>query len=51
MKLPEAEQLLAQLTEQMRPQVSAQTALLGIHTGGAWLAERLHANQIGRAHV
>ncbi|MBK9623590.1 MAG: bifunctional pyr operon transcriptional regulator/uracil phosphoribosyltransferase PyrR [Rhodocyclaceae bacterium] len=44
MKLPEAEQLLAQLTEQMRPQVSAQTALLGIHTGGVWLAERLHAN-------
>lgn len=38
----DAETLCAQLIEQMRPQVSADTALVGIHTGGVWLAERLH---------
>ena len=41
--LPDAEQLLAALTAQMRPHVSAQTGLIGIVTGGAWLAERLHS--------
>jgi pyrimidine operon attenuation protein / uracil phosphoribosyltransferase len=44
MKLADAEQLLSGLTEQLRPQVGPETALLGIHTGGVWLAERLHAN-------
>ena len=42
MRLPDAEALLNQLAERMRPQVSADTALIGIHTGGVWLAERLH---------
>jgi pyrimidine operon attenuation protein / uracil phosphoribosyltransferase len=42
MRLPDAEALLNQLGESMRPQVSADTALIGIHTGGVWLAERLH---------
>jgi pyrimidine operon attenuation protein/uracil phosphoribosyltransferase len=41
--LPDAEQLLAALIAQMRPQVAAATGLIGIVTGGAWLAERLHA--------
>jgi pyrimidine operon attenuation protein/uracil phosphoribosyltransferase len=40
--MPDAEALLNQLAERMRPQVSADTALIGIHTGGVWLAERLH---------
>ena len=40
--LPDAEELLAALTAQMRPYVTAQTGLVGIVTGGAWLAERLH---------
>jgi pyrimidine operon attenuation protein/uracil phosphoribosyltransferase len=40
--LPDAEQLLIALTAQMRPHVTAQTGLIGIVTGGAWLAERLH---------
>lgn len=40
--LPDAEQLLATLAAQMRPHVTAQTGLVGIVTGGAWLAERLH---------
>ncbi len=43
MQLPDAENLLDVLVEQMRPHVDESTALVGIHTGGAWLAERLHA--------
>lgn len=42
MPLPDAELLLVALTEQMRPEVGADTLLVGIHTGGAWLAQRLH---------
>lgn len=42
MHLPDAEQLLADLTGKMRPEVSGNTALVGIYTGGVWLAERLH---------
>ena len=41
--LPDAEQLLQALTEKMRPEVGPETGLIGIHTGGVWLAERLHA--------
>lgn len=40
--LPDAEQLLQALTDQMRPEVGPETGLIGIHTGGVWLAERLH---------
>ena len=40
--LPDARDLLAALTKQMRAHVTAQTGLIGIVTGGAWLAERLH---------
>ncbi len=40
--LPDAEVLLARLTELMRASVSPDTALIGIHTGGVWLAQRLH---------
>ena len=40
--LPDAEQLLARLTDQLRPAIDERTALVGIHTGGAWIAERLH---------
>jgi pyrimidine operon attenuation protein/uracil phosphoribosyltransferase len=42
MLLPDAERLLADLTERIRPEISTDTAMVGIHTGGAWLAERLH---------
>ena len=41
--LPDPEALCAQLVQQLRPRVNADTALVGIYTGGAWLAERLHA--------
>ena len=40
--LPDAEALLKTLAAQMRGAVTPQTALIGIVTGGAWLAERLH---------
>jgi pyrimidine operon attenuation protein/uracil phosphoribosyltransferase len=40
--LPDAEQLLKALIEQMRPAVGPETGLVGIHTGGAWVAERVH---------
>ena len=43
-QLPDAEELCAALAEAMRPYVDpATTALVGIHTGGVWVAERLHA--------
>lgn len=42
MQIPDAEALCAALIEQMRPHVTPDTALVGIHTGGVWLAERLH---------
>lgn len=39
----DAEALYRQLEAQIRPHVTAATALVGIYTGGLWLAERLHA--------
>jgi len=42
MPLPDAEALLERLIQQMRPHVGAEARLIGIHTGGVWLAHRLH---------
>ena len=42
-ELPPAEALLSALVEAMRPDAGPDMALVGIHTGGVWLAERLHA--------
>jgi pyrimidine operon attenuation protein/uracil phosphoribosyltransferase len=41
--LPDAEQLLGRLIDLMTPVLSADTGLVGIHTGGVWIAQRLHA--------
>lgn len=41
--LPEAEALCEKLARELRPRVGATSAMIGIHTGGAWVAERLHA--------
>lgn len=41
--LPEAETLVERLVAELRPALRLDTAMVGIHTGGAWLAERLHA--------
>ena len=40
--LPDPEALLATLAEQMRGRISPAAGLVGIYTGGAWVAERLH---------
>ena len=39
--LPDAEAQCAQLAEQLRPRVGPDTTLIGIYSGGAWIAERL----------
>ena len=41
--LPDAEALCAKLVTQIKPHVKPSTAMIGLYTGGAWLAERLHA--------
>jgi pyrimidine operon attenuation protein/uracil phosphoribosyltransferase len=41
--LPDPEVLCAGLVRELKPHITAGTALIGIHTGGVWLAERLHA--------
>ena len=42
MQLPEAEALCADLVRRLRPETTPETGMVGIRTGGAWLAERLH---------
>jgi pyrimidine operon attenuation protein/uracil phosphoribosyltransferase len=39
--LPDAEHLLETLADNIRPLLTEESALVGIHSGGAWLAERL----------
>jgi pyrimidine operon attenuation protein/uracil phosphoribosyltransferase len=39
--LPDAEAQCAELAELIRPQLKPNTALVGIHSGGAWIAQRL----------
>ena len=41
-RLPDAEKLCAQLAAELRPKLSQKSAMVGLYTGGAWLAERLH---------
>ena len=40
--LPDAERLVSDLAAQMRGKLDAGAAIVGIYTGGAWVAERLH---------
>jgi pyrimidine operon attenuation protein/uracil phosphoribosyltransferase len=42
MSLPDAELLCQELVRKLRSGVTDSTGLVGIRTGGAWLAERLH---------
>ena len=42
MKLPDPEALLDTLAAKIRPDLRPETALVGIHTGGVWVAQRLH---------
>jgi len=41
--IPPATELIDSLVAQLRPQVTPTTVLVGIHTGGVWVAEALHA--------
>ncbi len=43
MQLPDAEQLCADLAARLRPDLRPDSVLVGIHTGGVWVAQRLHA--------
>jgi len=43
MKLPDAEALCEQLAAELRPRIGPKSAMVGLYTGGAWLAERLHS--------
>ncbi len=40
--LPDVDSLIARLAEAIRPQLAPDTALVGIYSGGVWIAERLH---------
>ncbi|MBS0300317.1 MAG: bifunctional pyr operon transcriptional regulator/uracil phosphoribosyltransferase PyrR [Proteobacteria bacterium] len=42
MRLPDAEAVLKDLTQKIRSDTGKDFSLVGIHTGGVWLAERLH---------
>ena len=42
MTLPEAEKLCGELAAELKPRVGLKTAMVGLYTGGVWLAERLH---------
>lgn len=46
MPLPDAEAVFESLAKKIQADVSRDFALIGIHTGGVWLAERLH-QQLG----
>lgn len=39
--LPDAEAQCAELADLIRPHLASNTALIGIHSGGAWIARRL----------
>lgn len=41
--LPDANTLIARLAAAIAPSLAPDTLIVGIHTGGAWVAERLHA--------
>ena len=49
--LPDAEAALRELVERMRGAVAYDAALVGIYSGGAWIAERLAAELPGEHKV
>ena len=40
--LPDVDTLIKRLVDAIRPQLAADTALVGIYSGGVWIAEHLH---------
>jgi pyrimidine operon attenuation protein/uracil phosphoribosyltransferase len=41
--LPDADTLITRLADAIAPTLTPETVIVGIHTGGVWVAERLHA--------
>ena len=41
--LPDADTLITRLADAIAPTLTPETLIVGIHTGGVWVAERLHA--------
>ncbi|OAI53390.1 bifunctional pyr operon transcriptional regulator/uracil phosphoribosyltransferase [Betaproteobacteria bacterium SCGC AG-212-J23] len=41
-KLPDTEKLCQDLVRELKPRIGPKTAMVGLYTGGVWLAERLH---------
>ena len=41
--LPDANTLITRLADAIAPTLTSDTFIVGIHTGGVWVAERLHA--------
>ncbi len=48
MPLPDAEALALQLARAIQPRLRANSALVGIHSGGAWVAQKLHRHLGGK---
>jgi pyrimidine operon attenuation protein/uracil phosphoribosyltransferase len=44
--LPDVEALLAKLAAELKERLAPASAMIGLHTGGVWVGERLHA-QLG----
>ncbi len=40
--LPDVDSLITRLVDTIRPKLGPETALVGIYSGGVWIAERLH---------
>lgn len=43
MQLPDAEMLVQAMAQQLEPYLNENSVLVGMHTGGVWLAEKIHA--------
>lgn len=43
MQLPDPNQLVLNLAAALKPRLRPNSALVGIHSGGAWIAQQLHA--------
>lgn len=42
MRIPDADMLCEALHRQIEPVISPATVMIGVHTGGAWIAAKLH---------
>jgi pyrimidine operon attenuation protein/uracil phosphoribosyltransferase len=41
--LPDVDPLIARMADAIAPTLTPETVIVGIHTGGVWIGERLHA--------